>query len=137
MLHETRPPDREAGWRAPHERVERPVEDVEPATAYADALGVPLDVEPTPYARRWSAQELHCACPTPWDHLVTKEGKTAAKGIGYHCVGCCTNFRNVAVASTHQRNAGDQCRPPATIVDPETGRPVLRPWEDGVFVVWG
>ena len=137
MLHETIPPDREAGWQAPHERVERSVRDVAPTTAYADALGIPVDVEPAPYVRRWSAQELHCACPTPWDHLVTKEGKPAEKGIGYHCCNCHCNFRNVAVASAHQRNATDDCRPPETIQDTETGRPVLRPRAEGQFVIWG
>lgn len=131
-------PGRPADWQAPHERAERrPVEDVEASTAYADAIGIPLDVEPTPYVRRWTREELHCDCRTPWDHMITKEGKVAEKGIGYHCAACHNNFRNSAVAGMHQRDIMLPCRPPASIVDFETGARVLRMKLEGAHAVWG
>jgi hypothetical protein len=146
MLHATIPPGRPADWQAPHERVaedrdarneQRPIEDVAPAAAYADALGIPLDVEPEPYRRRWPAAEITCTCPTPWDHLVTKDGKPAEKGIGYHAVCCHTNWRNASIAAMHKRSILDPCRPPQSIVDIETGVRVLRARDEGGYLVWG
>lgn len=138
-LHATIPPDREAGWRAPHERVERDIEDVHPSAAYAEALGMPVDVEPDPYVRRWSHAELHCDCRTPWDHIVDKDGKPTERGAGFHCSadGCHTNWRNAATALMHKRSVLVPCRRPESIVDVETGASVLRARMEGGFTVWG
>lgn len=141
----TIPPDREAGWRAPHERIERPIVDVDPLDEYAEVLGMPRDIpgvsELGTYVRRWTDAELHCACPTPWDHLVTRDrdGKRkASPGVGVHCGegGCHENFRNLAAMIMHRRTILEPCRPPATIRDPERGTPILRQRVEGPYIIW-
>ncbi len=114
----------------------RPVEDAQASSAYADALGIPLDVAPAPYVRRWTREELHCDCPTPWDHMITKDGKVSEKGIGFHCVQCHCNFLNPGVAALHRRSILEPCRDPATIRDPERGTRVMRARDAGGMVVW-
>jgi hypothetical protein len=142
MLHDTIPPSRDAGWQAPHERIERPIHDVAPAAAYAEALGIPYEAEPEPYVRRWKHAELHCDCPTPWDHMTSRDsdGKLkVARGHGHHCSadGCHTNWRSYAASVVHCRDVTKPCTPPQSIVDCETGEPLLRARMDGPYLIWG
>lgn len=81
------------------------------------------------YVRRWAAAELTCDCPTPWD--------SDKRPGGVHCVNCHTNWKSVSVMAMHQRRVTDPCRPPATLVDCGTGRPVVHGRREGAFVVWG
>lgn len=80
------------------------------------------------HVRRWTREELHCGCSTPWDGLKT--------GGGYHCPGCCTNWQSLGVASLHARKIGG-CRPPGEICDVDTGRKLLTPRMLGGHTVWG
>ena len=69
------------------------------------------------HVRRWTHEELHCDCKTPWD------GQKVAAGI--HCSQCHTHWVNMATAMIHQRLVTDPCRDPRSIVDVDTGRPLL------------
>lgn len=111
------------------------IEGVDPE--YAISLGLPVDIEPEPYVRRWAHAELHCACRTPWDHMVDAKGKPLERGIGFHASCCHTNWRNSAVAAMHKRSITDPCRPPESIVDVERGVPVLRARNELGFTIWG
>lgn len=106
------------------------------ADASADeAAGAMFGVEPNyapprpPYVRRWTAEELHCPCKTPWD------GAKSTKG--YHCPQCHTNWTNVATAEQHQRRLAGPCRAPGTVVDTMTGRRLLAARAVGGLEVWG
>lgn len=81
-----------------------------------------------PHRRRWTAEELTCPCPTPWDGLKTK--------LGYHCMGCHTNWVNYMTATPHRRTLAGPCRPPESIRDCETGRALLHTRDVGGFLVW-
>lgn len=98
----------------------------------------PRYVQPKPYVRRWTHDELHCGCPTPWDGIPTGGGKTGkTSNVGHHCTNCHQNFRNTQVAQLHQRWVTDRCKPAESIVDCDTGVPLLRPGVVAGLVVWG
>lgn len=82
-----------------------------------------------PYARRWAAEEVTCPCETPWDN--------EKRPGGLHCTNCHTNWKGAAVMAMHQRRVTDPCRPPASLVDVATGRPVVVARRQGGFVIWG
>lgn len=111
-----------------------------PATVFED-VELPDDDTPgapvrEPYRRRWLADQLTCLCPTPWDHVVDKNGRPLERGAGYHCVGCHTNWVNYATATAHRRALAGPCLPPADIRDCETGRRLLYAQDVGGFEVW-
>lgn len=120
-----------AGWRAPHERSER---DTDFDWDHHSGEIEHRQIE-EPYHRRWPAVEVTCACPTPWDGMLTKDGQVDARKVGYHCVSCHHNFRSLSAAGPHQR--GLVCRAPGSILDAERGTRVYRATDDGVFVIWG
>lgn len=79
-----------------------------------------------PYALLWQAAERTCECVTPWD------GEKRASG--WHCASCCSNFKSYSVGEVHRRRWSEPCRPPHTIVDVDTGAPLMYQGADGV---WG
>jgi hypothetical protein len=81
------------------------------------------------YTRLWPPSEVTCGCPTPWD------GQKIPGGV--HCSQCHCNWKNVSVMVTHQRRVVDTCRLPDSIVDCDTGRPLLFAQRVGGFLVWG
>jgi hypothetical protein len=84
------------------------------------------EVEHSPYERRWKPEELTCGCATPWD------GVKAARG--WHCCDCHAHFKSYAVGEVHRRRWTEPCRAPETIIDVDTGRPLMYQGADGV---WG
>jgi hypothetical protein len=93
---------------------------------------------PEPYRPRWTREELHCACPTPWDD--------DSRSSGFHCSndGCHTNWRNLGAARQHFRQLPGglwRCVAPETLRDvgpgPTTGQPTVRARYEGAHVVWG
>jgi hypothetical protein len=142
---ETPGPEESAPGRAPqvHAEVE-PGDDqmsvsqdggLEIGQVYADETGDHVVIR-MPYIPRWTAAERTCECKTPWD---------AEKRVsGWHCTGCCTNWRNLGVGMGHLRRlpgGRTQCRDPRDMVDvgpgPTTGAPVVRMRMEGMHVVWG
>jgi hypothetical protein len=78
--------------------------------------------------RRWQPDEITCPCETPWD-------KQKVPG-GMHCCQCHQNWKNMSVMSTHQRRVIDPCRSPQSIVDVDTGKPMMRARLVNGFLVW-
>lgn len=103
-------------------RQERPRRAIETAQVDLEHPVLP------PHPRRWSREELHCGCSTPWDGQ-----KTTA---GYHCTGCCQNFQSLGVASLHSRRIGN-CKHPRELVDVDTGARLLTPRMLNGHTVWG
>lgn len=92
----------------------------------------PYEVVRMPYAARWTREELHCDCSTPFDSSKTS--------TGWHCPGegCHQNFRSWQVGSMHRRFWTDPCRPPDSLVDVDTGDPLMRQDAQGVWgVIYG
>jgi hypothetical protein len=101
-----------------------------PTTSSASA-NTEQDAGPQAYPmpeRRWRPDEITCPCETPWDKQKTPGG--------YHCVGCHTNWVNVATAMPHQRSILHPCRPPQSFVDVDTGRRMLYARNVKGFEVW-
>jgi hypothetical protein len=92
-------------------------------TAAGSTTGTPLA-----YTRRYTPEQVTCDCRTPWD------GSKVATGI--HCVQCHQNWKSASVMAVHQRWVTDHCRAPQSIVDCDTGRPLLAATRVGDFVVW-
>ncbi len=82
--------------------------------------------EYAPYEARWTAAERGCECPTPWD------GKKNVKG--WHCCDCHQHFASYGVGEVHRRRWTEPCRQPETILDVDTGHPLMYQGADGV---WG
>lgn len=98
-------------------------------TATSEAIGGPEAAGSTAaYTRLWPASESTCTCKTPWDGQKTVGG--------YHCVGCCRNFVNVATAMCHQPTMLHPCLDPASIVDVDTRRPLLYARDVRGATVW-
>lgn len=104
-------------WDRPAPRVD---------VALLDWNGFDPEVEHSPYERLWAPEELTCGCPTPFDH--------DKRSTGWHCAGCCTNFKSYAVGEVHRRHWTQPCRDPQGIVDVDTGAPLM--YQDGKGV-WG
>ncbi len=77
------------------------------------------------FERRWTRDELHCSCPTPWD--ASKVAK------GWHCCDCHNSFTSYGVGEVHRRRWTEPCRDPADVRDVDTGFPLLRQGADGVW----
>ncbi len=88
----------------------------------------PYAVVRQPYVARWTRAELHCPCITPFDQSKTS--------TGWHCPGegCHQNFKSWQVGSMHRRLWTEPCRPPAGLVDVDTGQHLMRQDAQGV---WG
>lgn len=82
----------------------------------------------TGYTRLWPPDQSTCPCPTPWDNQKTVGG--------YHCPNCHANFANVATAMAHQPTVLHPCKPPESIVDCDTGRPLLYARDVRGAIVW-
>jgi hypothetical protein len=99
------------------------------ATSMADGANMGEETPSYPMPeRRWKPEEVTCVCPTPWDRQ-----KTAG---GYHCVACHTHFVNISTAMVHQRSILQPCRPPQSIVDIDTKRPLMYPRTVNGHLVW-
>ncbi len=105
-----------AGWHAPHEyRDWQGDEDDE------QAWGPDPAKVRKPFERRWPAEDLTCPCVLTY----ANDKRTA----NVHCVQCCQDFANPKTFSVHRRDWTRPCRPPQSIVDCDTGRPLL--YQDG------
>lgn len=94
--------------------------------ALYDWSGVDPEEEFRPYERMWTREESTCPCVTPWDG--------DKRATGWHCAACHEHFKSYAVGEVHRRRWTEPCRPPHTIVDVDTGAPLMYQGADGV---WG
>lgn len=108
---------------APYIEWDRPAAPVN--VALLDWNGFDPEVEHSPYERMWTHEELHCDCPEP---ATWKKTSSAV-----HCTGCHEHFVNPGTFAQHRKIWWEPCRPPHTIVDVDTGRPLLRPGADGIW----
>jgi hypothetical protein len=83
------------------------------------------EVEYAPYIPRWTREELTCPCATPFDQQKPARG--------WHCASCHHDFASFGVGEVHRRRWTEPCRPPETVVDVDTGFPLLRQGADGVW----
>lgn len=108
-------PDEPAGWHAPHEAADwLPDDDGEP-------WGPDPSRERKPFVARWAPEELTCGC-----ELSYAKDK---RSVVTHCTDCHGDFANVATASVHRRKWTVPCRSPWSIVDCDTGEPLM--YQDG------
>lgn len=107
-------PDEPAGWHAPHDREPLWFDDEE-------AWGPDPSRERKPFVRRWEPAELTCDC-----ELSYAKDK---RSVVTHCTDCHGDFANVATASVHRRKWTVPCRNPWSIVDCDTGEPLM--YQDG------
>jgi hypothetical protein len=123
-------PDGPADWHAPHDREPLWLDDDE------EPWGPDPAKERKPFVRRWQPAELTCDCGTPWD--VPPGGKPP-KSIGFHCAGegCHTNWTGYPASTIHRRQWTGPCRPPESIVDCDTGDPLVHARLIGGYLVWG
>lgn len=88
--------------------------------------GFDPEVEHEPYERLWQVEQITCTCVTPFDG--------DKRSVGWHCSNCCSNFKSYGVGAVHRRRWTEPCRPPESIVDVDTGQPLM--YQDGNGV-WG
>lgn len=90
---------------------------------YIDDPWIDPDRQLPPFIRTWQPEELVCGCPTPWD--VPPGKKVDIRTVGWHCCDCHTNWTSYAAGAVHRRRWTEPCRHPSTILDVDTGKPLL------------
>lgn len=99
--------------------------EVEAAFTRLDRLAIAADLEEEEAEQRWRVEVAaakarlshdRCDCPDRWP---------GQKGTGYHCPSCHEDFASYGLATLHARSWLVECRPPATVLDVDTGHQLL------------